>query len=322
VLRIDPTARRVRSTVDEVATIARDTFRTTRTPWSRALYFSPDLMVAAAGADAFRRGEFHAVLGEVHSTNSLLWSSLVAQHPNRDALVEAVTCDTGNCLVVCTQVRKEDWLARTAPSVYGPTAGQYQFGDDLPNVSSCSPLPAAMFVAIDTGTSIMMRARDGSCEFDGLELFGRFLSAETDKIVGQLLPRAAHTPRVTIDDLTIVRERWWTSPVDMPFLAEPAGAAQFAAIRAWGHQRGMPERVFYKSPQERKPCYLDFSSPVYTALFVKHMRRLEAEAHVRLEEMLPDVGDTWLTTIDGARHTCEFRMAAYIPAERPSDIRQ
>lgn len=311
-LQADYRASRVTRDVGEIAGRARDAFQVRTGLWTRAQYISPDIMIAARSLAALRRGEYHCVLGEVHTTNSLLWSSFGSQHPHPQWLVDALARDTGDRTAVFNQVPKDAWLARTALSLYAPGAWQYQFGD-LPPRYTCRPAAAAMFVAVDTGETIVMRARDGSLEFDAVDLIGTFLGTKANEIIKHWRLDEAHVPRVTIGDLTIARERWTMTPAEMPFLADRDRSSQFAAARAWALERGMPRRVFYKSPAEEKPCYLDFNSPVYTALFVKQMKPLAGDASVRIEEMLPDVDDAWLVDVEGSRYTCELRLAA-LPA--------
>ena len=50
--------------------------------WSLARYFSPDVLIAADGEEALRRGDYEIVLGEVHASNTLLYSCFVALHPD------------------------------------------------------------------------------------------------------------------------------------------------------------------------------------------------------------------------------------------------
>jgi hypothetical protein len=86
---------RVVRTAQEVRHRADAIFRPVGRLWGRAHHMSPDIMVAAPSVNAFRRGGFHAVLGGLHSTNTLVRSSLVTQHPDRQVLVNAFVRDVG-----------------------------------------------------------------------------------------------------------------------------------------------------------------------------------------------------------------------------------
>jgi hypothetical protein len=277
--------------------------------WSRAAYVSPDLMVAAESADALRRGEFHGVLGEVHSTNTLLASSLLSQHPHPEIVTASLAADTaGDCYVVA-QNHKREFLARINHLVL-PTFWRYNEFKALPSLPGCQSLPAALLQAFDTGDSVVMRARDGRVEFDALELFANVLTIVLHRTIGQRLPDAAHMPRLVVGDLTVARETWSTDAATLPFLTERDEYLQFAAVRRWARDLGMPRHVFYRSPAEPKPCFLDFDSRLFVHIFVKMMRRAPRAAQVRIVEMLPGVQDTWLHDAAGERYTCELRMAA------------
>lgn len=292
----------------DVGDRAREAFATDETVWGRANYLSPDLMVAAADVAAFRRGEFQCILGELHGMNTLLSNAVVSQHPSPWELTSSLAHDTRDDTIVLRQLPREDWLVRT-DRLSGPTYYRYEEGEDLPR-PGCRPLPAAKLVPFDNGRTIVMRARDGSLEFDIIELFAPRLGQRWCNLAAERLPRAPHMPRITIGDLTISREMWYVTPVDMTFLEIKDPYAQFAAVRQWTRERGIPRRVFYKPPQERKPCYVDFRSRVYVAIFVSFLKQVPARGEVRIVEMLPGFQDLWLADAGGQRYTCEVRMAA------------
>jgi hypothetical protein len=302
--------RRVVRRVEDVCERARAAFQIPHQPWSRAWYFSPDVMVAAAGLDAFQRGAFHAVLGEVHATNSLLWSPLVTQHPDPQRLADALTADTRHLTFVSVQDPKREWRARLNIAVTPRSAWCYEHADDLASLPASRPLPAALLTAIDDGESIVVRARDGRIAFDALELFGAPMCQQVNRIAGSCLPETSHSPRVTIGDLTIARERWLVTTGELSFLDERDRAMRFVAARAWARAHALPRHVFYKSPLEIKPCFLDFDSPIYVETFVRLLRRLDRSATVRLVEMLPGLNDLWLVDAAGRRYTAELRFAA------------
>lgn len=308
-LGVDGEPRRVSRSVDQIALRAREAFLSRSPLWSRVRFLSPDVLVAADGPEAFRRGDFHCVLGEIHSGNGLLWSALASQHPDPQELADAVERDAREVTPIVTQVLKSDWSARLNVAARPPCGWRYEFHDDRPSQPGCRPMPAAMLVPSDDGLTVTMRTRDGNHEFDAIELFGLPLCWEVDSVLKQYLPDAPHVPRVTIGALTIARERWCATRDELPFVTEPDRAARFAALRAWARGLGLPRRVFYKFPRERKPCYLDFDSPLYSDLFLKGVRSLEEGIAVRLDEMFPGIAETWLADGTGDRYTSEFRFA-------------
>jgi hypothetical protein len=230
-------------------------------------------------------------------------------HPDPEKVAAALDRDTEQRPYILTQQPTAEHLARVA-RFRAPTFWRYEFGEDLPPLPPCRALPAGLLVAVDDGRRIMIRARDGRVEFDAIELLGQPLGMLLNDVIARRLPEAPHWPRVTIGGLTVSREMWSVAPADMKFLAETEPGLQFAAVRRWARERGMPNRVFYRSPLERKPCYLDFDSSLYVRLFVKLMKRVPADRPVHIVEMLPDVEQTWLHDAEGERYTCELRIVA------------
>lgn len=308
-VQLDGRPRRRRYDVAEIAARAQQIFGAPVHGWSRATFFSPDLMVAADGIDALRRNDFHAILGELHTSNTLLSSAALSQHPDPAIVGTALARDTHGETHVVAQIPRESFLARANRFIL-PAFWRYEYADDLPNLPRCRSMPAAMFVAVDDGRTVMMHARDGSVEFDVLEIFSFHLINTVNDIIAQRFPPAPHVPRLTIGDLTIARETWYVTGTDMSFLDEPDPYLQFAAVRRWARDRGMPRQVFYKSPVERKPCYLDVDSAPFVRIFIKLMKQMPPDGQVPIVEMMPGVNETWLHDAAGERYTCEFRLTA------------
>jgi hypothetical protein len=72
----------------------------------------------------------------------------------------------------------------------------------------------------------------------------------------------------------------------------------------------LPRLVFVKVPEEMKPCFIDFESPVFVEIFAKLARRTTSMV---VTEMLPAIDDAWLTDADGHGFTSELRMVAVDP---------
>jgi hypothetical protein len=305
-------AQRLTLGVGEVEARAREAFAAQgASSWGG--YFCPDVMVASPSLSALQQGQFHCVLGEIHSNNTLLWSALVSQHPHVESIQRALAEDTQDQTMLLVQTPKARWVSRLNVTTLS-TFWRYEHGDDPPSLPSCRSLPAALLVAADDGQSVRISARDGRVEFDAYDLFAITMSYEADRIVSAMLRSGAHAPRVTIGDLTVSREQWQATPAEMPFLRETDPHLTFAGMREWGRARGMPRHVFYKSAGETKPCYLDFDSALYVSVFTKLMRRLRGTASVRIVEMLPAIGEVWLPDREDARYTSEIRIVARQPA--------
>jgi acyl carrier protein len=307
-LDVTPDARAITLTAADARARAGQLFETSA-PSSWGDYFTPDVMVQAESRAAFEEGRYTCVLGEIHSNNNLLWSALVSQHPRPELLREALESDTRGTCTVVIQTGRDRWLSRLNPMTL-PSFLRYEYGDSPASLPGCIPMPAGRLVVADDGSKVVVRARDGGVSFDAYELFAVTMSYEADRIVPDRLPPGKHSPRVRIGDLTINREQWYVDAGTMQFLSERDARARFWMVRQWAASLGMPRYVFYKSPGETKPCYLDFDSPLFVDVFVKLLRRLRRTKLIRITEMSPSVDETWLEDANGAHYTSEIRLAA------------
>ena len=94
-----------------------------------------------------------------------------------------------------------------------------------------------------------------------------------------------------------MRRANWSAPAD----ALPDDLA------GWARERGLPRRVFARSPLERKPRYVDFESPT----LLRHAQALRRAGRrtrpVEFTEMLPGARGVLLRV---GHHTSEFRVVA------------
>jgi len=103
--------------------------------------------------------------------------------------------------------------------------------------------------------------------------------------------------RARIGRLVARRASWSAPAAELP--AAPDDLA------AWARERGLPRRVFARSPLERKPRYMDFESPSLRRSLIRFARG----APVEFTEMLPSPEGCWLESADG-HHTSELRVVA------------
>jgi hypothetical protein len=184
--------------------------------------------------------------------------------------------------------------------------------------SDPSPVPAArtlhvgdLVVADEAGT-LVVRTRDGRRRFTCVEFFGSTTMRAANGIFS-LLPPAPHQPRVTIDDMVVVREQWHLAASELAFARCGDPLDRYLECQQWARDRGMPSLVFVKMPDERKPTYVDLSSPLYVDQFAKAIRRVQRTdpaGMVGVSEMLPTPHGAWLPDAAGRRYTCELRMVA------------
>jgi hypothetical protein len=101
---------------------------------------------------------------------------------------------------------------------------------------------------------------------------------------------------------------------EMSFAFEKDEAMRFLNARRWAAELGLPRFVFYKSPIEVKPVYLDLQSPVLVNLFARVVRRTAqgsgADEAIWVSEMLPGPDEVWLEDGAGQRYTSELRLVA------------
>ena len=119
-----------------------------------------------------------------------------------------------------------------------------------------------------------------------------------------LLPEEDHSPRVTVGGTVLRREGWSILAGEIPDRAED--------VAAFARDRGMPRRLFTKSPLERKPMYLDTDSAVLSRILCRQARHARETAGARMEftEMLPEPEECWLADADDERYVAELRMVA------------
>ncbi|HEU4432747.1 MAG TPA: lantibiotic dehydratase [Pyrinomonadaceae bacterium] len=313
VLAISPEQNRVTYRCDDLRPAVDAAFAAPRAGWTAALHHSPDLMIAAESVDAIRRGEYEIILGELHLAAITIGGSVFyQQHPAKLELLRAKESDIPAPQPI--PVIPNSWLpTRVFNSLDSKKDYYIEFTPESFVAERERVLLIADFVVEEQQGELVARTRNGRLCFDVLEVFGRTFSyfiTERFRMFGDL----SHTPRVSIDRVTVTRETWRCAARELEFAHVKDEAERFLATRRWARSLGMPRQVFVKVPIETKPCYVDFDSPVYVNLLAKLMRRTAEKGGPEMQavftEMLPDVEQSWLPDADGRRYTCELRMVA------------
>ena len=313
VLAVSPEARRTTYRSEDLREAVEAAFAAPRAGWTAALHHSPDLMIAAESVDAIRRGEYEIVLGELHLAAITIGGSVFyQQHPSKRELLQAKESDIPEAQPI--PVIPNSWLpTRVFNSLDSKKDYYIEFTPESFVAERERAVLIADFVVEEQEGQLVARTRDGRLCFDVLEMFGRTFSyfiTERFRMFGH----RSHTPRVSIDRVTVTRETWRCRAGELDFAHIKDEAERFLATRRWARSLGMPRQVFVKVPIETKPCYVDFDSPVYVNLLAKLMRRTAEtggkEMQAVFTEMLPDVEQSWLPDADGRRYTCELRMVA------------
>ncbi|HEX8115682.1 MAG TPA: lantibiotic dehydratase, partial [Pyrinomonadaceae bacterium] len=313
VLGLEPGGGRREYTSEALREKVEAAFDAPHAGWAYARYHSPDVMIAAEGAEAVRRGEYRFVLGEIHlALNTLSAAFQVAQHPEPAQLFRSLEADLPQTRLV--SVPPKEWAsltARTRVALVSPKDYRLVFGNDPSGVPRSKAVPIAELVVEERGGSLVVRTRDGRLCLDIVEALSDALS---NLVVDhfKLMRPQGRNPRVSIDRLVVARESWYFAPESVSWAWEKGEAERFAAARRWARAEGLPRRCFMKVAVEPKPSYVDFDSPVYVGLMAKSVRRAGAagDSVVAVSEMLPEVNEAWLPDAEGRRYTSELRIVA------------
>ncbi|MYS26091.1 lantibiotic dehydratase [Streptomyces sp. SID7804] len=314
ILDLPPDARRVRLTTAELADRVRREFDEPGDGWSLARYISPDVLVVAEDADALARGDVDLVLGEMHCALNTMGASLfVHQHPDRDRLVAETTRDFPGPRLLPTLPKELPlrWSTRSRPSLDRPEDHYVTLVDQTGDPHRPNSVPSADVRVEDRDGQLTAVLPDGTVH-DVLDAYANTL---TQRVMDRftLRPEGEHTPRITIDRMTVARETWQLPVADVDFADDKSEAARFVRARHWQRRHDLPRFVFVVSPAEPRPFYVDFDSPVYVTILAKAARRLARKdpgARLKVSEMLPTPEQAWLTDADGHRYTSELRFVA------------
>jgi hypothetical protein len=282
--------------------------------WQYSRYNSPDIMIAASSVEAIHRGDYQLVLGELHvGTNTLNKMVFAAQHPAPQELYRAFEQDLPGPLLL--PLAPKYLINQRTYSVFAtPKDFHLEFTRDASDLSRNKGLLIGSLLVERQSGGLVVRTRGGGLQFDIIEVFGAILSeriANGFKIIGP----AIHTPRVSIDRLVVSRESWQFRASEMDFAIEKDEAHRFLKARRWAASHKLPRFIYYRTPGEMKPCFVDFESPVYANIFAKGVRRLmeqdaggSAECFITITEMLPTPEQAWLPDADRQKYTSELRM--------------
>jgi hypothetical protein len=314
ILNVPEAATRARFRMDELSAVVADAFAVPSAGWTDARWCSPDVMIAAPDEQAIRRGDFELVLGEVHaSVNTFDYQSMVGLHPDPDQLMACLDADhpQPRLLVALPRESRPRLTTRSHPAfardidhhvvllphIPVPTRGRVSLGADI----AVEPSPAGP----------QLRMANGQ-RFDAVDLFAGVLKAEVAQAFDVYPP--GYRPRIVVDRLTLARERWSAPVAELEFAFATDEAQRYLGCRRWARRRGLPGRVFVKSPVETKPLYVDLAGPGYVEVFaaaVRQLRELRPAAVLTVTELLPELDRTWLPDRAGNRYVAEFRFVAY-----------
>ncbi|MER5933046.1 lantibiotic dehydratase [Streptomyces sp. NPDC002054] len=325
ILAAPPDARRVRLSPDEIAGPVAEQFGEQfgeraggagrAAGWTAARYLSPDIMIAATGAEAVARGDFELVLGELHMAANTLGASLfVNQHPDPGELLELTGRDHPgprlmpllpkehrsrlSARIRHTLVRDEDYYVALVDFTADPGRPRTVLSADV--------------AVTERDGELVVVLPDGA-EFAAVDVFSHVLTTLAMDLFQILPEEAEHAPRVTVGRLVVARETWRLPAAEISFAEEKDEARRFVRARQWREQHRLPRFVFVVLPTETRPFYVDFDSPVYVNILAKALRRLarkDPAGRAVITEMLPSPEQSWLTDEEGNTFTSELRFVA------------
>lgn len=292
--------------------LAGDTaaFPAQRPGWSLGRIHSPDLHLCASSAEALARGEFTAVLGEMHAAWPTFDTAVfLAGHPDPQRLRDALRADLGPGRVVpLYPVTWPRTTGRVTRGLDNETDWQLCF-DDAPGATRALPIDALSVSEVD-GTLTAATA-DGK-RWPLLEVLSELLSLQAVDAF-KLAASAPHTPRLTLGKLVVARETWHTTALDTGLGAVTGEAKRYLAVRRWRAELGLPERVFVKIASETKPFYVDLTSPVYASILCSAIRATEPATRIVVTEMLPTPDQAWVPDAAGRLYFSELRLQIVDP---------
>lgn len=315
VLNVPPGQHRVSYTSQELQRRVQDIFQAPHAGWRSACYHSPDVLIAATNEEAILQGDYELVLGEFHQgTNTLDFIALVAQHPSPADLWQAVAADQPEGRVVPIFSRHTIPVKRGHAALIQANDWRLIFGTDSANVPLERALPLGRLVVEEREGELVVCTRNGSQQFDVLEIFDGMLAPQVCDMF-KILASAPYTPRITIDRLVMCRETWRFAPEELSWASHTDPLAGYVGCRRWAQAHKLPRFFFVRTPCERKPFYVDLDSPIYVELFAKAVRQVIGTEgtkgeFITLAEMLPDPEHAWLPDAQGNRYTCEMRLVA------------
>ncbi|MGA8114184.1 MAG: lantibiotic dehydratase, partial [Actinocatenispora sp.] len=308
---VAPGTSSVRVSAADLRERAAQVFDATAPGWAAARIHSPDLHICAPDVDAVRRGEFTVVLGEMHTAWATFDCSILAWgHDDWPALTEAMRADMGPGRIM--PLYPVGW-----PRYSGRLSFAFENDSDVSlaftAASGADParvVPVTDVTVVREGDALVARTSDGR-SWPMLETFAGLLAMHAADGF-KLVAASGHTPRISIDRLVVARESWRTTIGETPMPTATGLDNRFRAVRRWRREMGLPERVYVKLGTEIKPCFVDFTSPVYVAGLCNMARgafqKSGPDVPLVISEMLPTPDQAWVPDGAGRRYFSELRL--------------
>jgi hypothetical protein len=312
ILGLDTDASVVTHTTEALRGRVEETFAGGYPSWSFARFHSVDLLIAARGPEAFQRGEFQPVLGEVHIGYCPFESPLFSWgHPNPEELRAMLVSEIPDGRVMLSPVKDYPRVsARTYPWL-NDARNWWLSVSQYPPRESDRQLPLSGLEVRRDGDRLVSALPGATDQFEFAEIHGNLMMWEMMDAFKHVTRGRDHTPRVVIDDLVVFRESWSFPIAGLDWIVGRGGDPQhFVGARRWRQEHGLPEFVFASISSEPKPIFVDFRSEVQVGNLAQLLRAgAETEgASVTFTEMLPTPDQAWLADAAGKAYSCELRL--------------
>ena len=323
-LGLDTDARVVTLTSDALRGPVEEHFGGAHPSWGFAFAHSIDLLIAARGAEAFARGQFQPVIGEIHiaycpyETPVFGWG-----HPDPAELRAMLATVIPDSRVMLSPVKDyAPVVARTYPWLND--ARDWRLcASEYPPRGSDRQLPMCGLRVFRERERLVVGLPGRPERFDIADIHGARMMYDITDAFKHVLRGRAHTPRVVVDNLVVFREAWSFPIAELDWVAARSDAEHFVAVRRWLRGRGLPDTVFASISTEKKPVFVDFRSEVQVGNLAQLLRAGAGtgDAWVTFSEMLPAPEQSWLADADGNRYTAELRLVfadSSVPSSSPS----
>jgi hypothetical protein len=270
--------------------------------WPGARHHAPDLMWSAVDAEQMLRGEGQPILAELHPgvTPFTTWSVL-SLCPDRKGLEAEYRRDFPAAQV--SPIPWEDFARSSQDARLAKDHWHLDLGG--PFVSDRKTVLRVSDLTVEARGERLIARHPGGQVFDLLQIFERRIKLRA-AVAFSLTQPGAHVHRRTLGPLVVQREGWRFETATLPL----EGEDRVDRMRRFRAEQRLPERVFVRSPEEVKPIYVDFESPLSIEMLIRLARQAPT---ISVSEMLPGPQGLWLGDTHGRRYVSELRLLAVDP---------
>lgn len=266
-------------------------------------YHSPDILLSSASVEAFNRGDYEIIVGEVHPAVHTLSQPVAAPfgpfNTQINQQVEAIFQRPRLVLADSPDSYQRshiDWplqpsyLQLVLPSGGGCVAAHQQFA-------------AGRAKVLRVNGRLQVVDALGQFSEDLLCVYSTPLHRLGFALADSAVAKQEHR-RIWLGRTLYKRASWLFTSDRLP---EPKGSVDelehTLQWRAWAAAHGLPRYAFVKIDTEPKPLFLDFDNPLS---FDGMTNALKNANHVKFSEMRPCPDELWLEEARG-RFCCEIR---------------